>query len=76
MSKMPNENVAAHNINTIYRALADFEPEEAIEAKFCLQATPLYSQEMQHLSKAKRASIAQTDEILMKFAIKLVAFTQ
>lgn len=65
VSAMPNENEAAHNINTVYQALADFEPKDAIEAKLCLQATALYSQGMQYLSKAEQASMVQTAEMFM-----------
>jgi hypothetical protein len=72
VSAMPKENDTARNINTIYQALADFAPQDAIEAKLCLQATALYSQGMQYLSKAERASMVQTAEMFMKFAIKLL----
>lgn len=69
---MPKADENDQHINTVYQALADFEPKDAIEAKLCLQSTTLYAQGMQYLSKAERANMPQTADMFMRFAVKLL----
>ena len=72
INAMPGPKDDEHNINTVYQALADMEPKDAIEAKLCLQAHVLYAQGMRCLRKAEDAEMMCHSEFYMRSAVKLL----
>lgn len=69
---MPNKSEFGRNTNIVLQSLADSEPKDATEARFCAQSTVLYSQGMQYLSRAEGADMLCHKEFYMKCAIKLL----
>jgi hypothetical protein len=68
---MPGENIARH-ANIAAQALADVAPQDATEARLCMQEMALYAQGMQYLSLAGSQSKIIQSEHCMKNAIKLL----
>jgi hypothetical protein len=69
---LPNQERLSYNANLALQSLADLSPKDSIEARLCLQATALYSQGMQYLSRAESSDMLCHSEFYMKCAIKLL----
>lgn len=71
VSAQPKSQKIENRVNVVNQALADYEPRDSFEAKLCLQAHTLYTQGMEHLSKADNSGMLEQKEFYTKNAIKL-----
>jgi len=72
IATMPSQSNTERNINSVLHVLSDFEPQDSIEAKLCLQAHSLYSQGMEYLGRASTANNPTSSQMFMNFALKLL----
>ncbi len=71
LSALPGSNVA-RNANTAAQVLADAAPQDATEARLCMQEAVLYAQGMEYLSRAEKSELLPQSEYYIKNAMKLL----
>lgn len=68
---MAGQNTA-RNANVAVQSLADAAPQNATEARLCMQETALYAQGMQYLFRAESENMLPQADFYLKNAIKLL----
>ena len=71
LNALPGNNIA-RNANIAVQALADAAPQDATEARLCMQETALYTQGMAYLFRAEKCEMLLQADFYMKAAIKLL----
>lgn len=71
LSALPSKNIA-RSANLAVQSLAEFAPQDAIEARLCMQEMALYSQGMAYLCRAENNTMLPQSDFYMKNALKLL----
>lgn len=71
MNAIPSTNVGK-SANLAVQSLADSAPQNATEARLCMQEMALYSQGMRYLCSAEQCDMLTQSEFYLKSAIKLL----
>lgn len=71
-SALPGNDNSVERANIAVQTLADAAPQDATEAKLCMQEMALYAQGMRHLSIAENCNMIPQAEFHTKTAVKLL----